>query len=528
MKRDAAFLEQLHQEIPRRNLTPQATERIEKTYQMLGPQYEPCVKKRSHKALWVTATVFALCCVMLCEVNTILPAVAENLPGVGHFFRQVNQAFQTASGSKSPHGTNLDTYEVQDVNIIAQSGDSTLKIMQAFSDGERVCFTVKVLLPQSLTEQYEYLFFPDSFSLSVNGESLPETGSPVLFQQKDEAFVGTVVASLPEHKEQGDALQIDLSIPSLMGKESSTKDTSSQLDANWEVSFSVTVDTSSNYNFSVDTASDNGMKLLEIQAIPTEISCKVTLPAWGTTEFHLAKGEPVLYTPDGNEIPFDLSKSTDEGGYNPWDSVEQTCTLYFDGAPAGTKQVILRIYEDSQQESVLAEYTIDLEQATASPTTTYDDGGALDLDYPFRYQYLSWYAKSDLFGNLNPKFVNGLFPAAVSFSRGGGSWEVSLLTENDYREILVELYNCDGDLIGSTVSQYGTKYGQDNWFWDESSPFWGEKLAHYPYYSYRVYLDPTDNYLPAFEEVLTLVVKDHATGEELIRQEITMDQRDFS
>ena len=92
----------------------------------------------------------------------------------------------------------------------------------------------------------------------------------------------------------------------------------------------------------------------------------------------------------------------------------------------------------------------------------------------------------------------------------------------------MELYNCDGDLIGSTVSQYGTKYGQDNWFWDESSPFWGEKLAHYPYYSYRVYLDPTDNYLPAFEEVLTLVVKDHATGEELIRQEITMDQRDFS
>ena len=38
--KDAAFLEQLQQELPRRNLTPKAMQRFEDTYRMLGVQKE--------------------------------------------------------------------------------------------------------------------------------------------------------------------------------------------------------------------------------------------------------------------------------------------------------------------------------------------------------------------------------------------------------------------------------------------------------------------------------------------------------
>ena len=56
--KDAAFLEQLQQELPRRSLSPKATQRFEDTYKMLGVQQEAPVKKRRHKgpvlrhALW--------------------------------------------------------------------------------------------------------------------------------------------------------------------------------------------------------------------------------------------------------------------------------------------------------------------------------------------------------------------------------------------------------------------------------------------------------------------------------------------
>lgn len=44
------------------------------------------------------------------------------------------------------------------------------------------------------------------------------------------------------------------------------------------------------------------------------------------------------------------------------------------------------------------------------------------------------------------------------------------MTDEAYREILAEVYTAGGELIGSTVSEYGTNYGQTNWFWDENSP----------------------------------------------------------
>ena len=75
--KDTAFLEQLHQELPRRNLTSQATQRFEDTYRMLGVQQEAPVRRHRHKALWVTATAACLCCGLMFGVNAAFPAFAE-------------------------------------------------------------------------------------------------------------------------------------------------------------------------------------------------------------------------------------------------------------------------------------------------------------------------------------------------------------------------------------------------------------------------------------------------------------------
>ena len=100
--KDAAFLEQLQQELPRRSLSPKATQRFEDTYKMLGVQQEAPVKKRRHKGLWVTATAACLCCGMLFGVNAAFPAFAESLPLVGGFFESFNgKNFSTVASQKN-------------------------------------------------------------------------------------------------------------------------------------------------------------------------------------------------------------------------------------------------------------------------------------------------------------------------------------------------------------------------------------------------------------------------------------------
>ena len=108
------------------------------------------------------------------------------------------------------------------------------------------------------------------------------------------------------------------------------------------------------------------------------------------------------------------------------------------------------------------------------------------------------------------------------------------MTDEAYREILVEVYTAGGELIGSTVSEYGTNEGQTNWFWDENSPWWGGNqtpattgAGGYPYYLYRVQLDSPQPYMPAINETVTVVVKDNASGEELLRQDALMNWHSF-
>ena len=42
-----------------------------------------------------------------------------------------------------------------------------------------------------------------------------------------------------------------------------------------------------------------------------------------------------------------------------------------------------------------------------------------------------------------------------------------------------------------------------------------------------MYLDGENTYLPAINETVTVVVKDNATGEELVRQDLLMDTHSF-
>ena len=520
MKHNAQYLEQLRQEVPRKTLSPKATQRFEDTYRMLGVQKEAPVYKRRHKGFWITATSACLCCGLLFGVNAAFPAFAESLPGLGKFFGALNGNFSTAASQKTAHGAFLDTYEVQNVNVTATStdGSTQLDVLEAFSDGEMLSFTLDVTLPQGLADKYAYIAPKDDAVYSLNGTATIPSSSIALNSQENGHFTGVFTFPLPEALSDGDQVAVDISIPTLFGypytKSYETKGEIEDIPGtDFQTSFTVDVDTSGNLNATIDSGVDNGAQVQSIDSSPTRTLVTVSLPDWGNTD-------PRMYTMDGLDIRFNLAESNEQGGFQPWpDSGAQTCTLYFDGVPAGTNQVVLRFYKNIQEGEVLAEFTIDLSNQTAVPSTTYQDGGVLDVNGPFMYYDISWAKEGEPFASSDS---GPMELSSVSYTKAS-RFGVGIYTQDQYREIKASVYTADGTLLGTTVSKQETPTGMGNGFYDENCYFWGDGWGNTR--QYDLYIIPDVNYLPAWGENITVVVTDNTTGEELIRQDVQLNDR---
>lgn len=228
---------------------------------------------------------------------------------------------------------------------------------------------------------------------------------------------------------------------------------------------------------------------------------------------------PKLYTMDGLEVKFNLAESGEKGEFWPTSDLRSsTSTLYFDGVPAGNDQIVLRLYPDDLEESVQAEFTIDLTTQTATPSTTYDDGGLLDLDGPFHYYSIWWAGEDEPFTTQNTQMELG----SLTFTRSENWFRIYVATPDEYREVEASIYTADGTLLGTTISTKDVPDGMGNGFFDEDVYFWSAREN--PVRSYDLYI-PSETYLPAWNEAFTVVVTDTATGEELIHQTVQLTER---
>lgn len=516
--KDAAFLEQLQQELPRRNLTPKAMQRFEDTYRMLGVQKEAPARKRRHKGLWVTATAACLCCGLMFGVNAAFPAFAESLPGIGRFFETLNGDFTAARVQKTTHGANLDTYGPQEVEVsaVAQDGSARMEVNQAFCDGENLSFTLDVALPAEQSADFAYICTRDYAAVTVNGEELPPVTVTALSPTGDGHFAGMISCALETPLENGETAQVQFSLPDLSGYPR-TNDYETKGDlvdfpgTRFQTSFSVTVDTSNNVSGAVEGEAVDGAQVVSIDSTPTQTLITMELP-----EYYVS---PKLYTMDGLEVKFNLAESIDKGEFDPTSDLRSsTSTLYFDGVPAGNDQIVLRLYPDDLEESVRAEFTIDLTTQTATPSTTYDDGGLLDLDGPFHYYSISWAGEDEPFTTQNTQMELG----SLTFTRSENWFRIYVATPDEYREVEASIYTADGTLLGTTISTKDVPDGMGNGFFDEDVYFWSAREN--PVRSYDLYI-PSETYLPAWNEAFTVVVTDTATGEELIHQTVQLTER---
>lgn len=112
---------------------------------------------------------------------------------------------------------------------------------------------------------------------------------------------------------------------------------------------------------------------------------------------------------------------------------------------------------------------------------------------------------------------------SVTYRKWESLFLMSIATPYEYREIESSIYTSDGTLLGSSVSVKKAPDGMGNGFFDEDVYFW--EASEDPVRCYDLQFSST--YVPVCGEELTVVITDTATGEELLRETVSLTQRYF-
>lgn len=481
----------------------------------------------------LAAASMAAAFLLLFGTNLAFPAFAESLPVVGRVFENLNRSPWSYVG-KTAEGTNLGSY-AEPLDLSAASQGSELTVLSAYSDGESLSLSVKLTVPQSVREQVSGYFLAQDLGISVDGTLLTtDVNRLILDDDYQDAYLGTVTLKLPEKAEDGQELKIALHAAQLAGKGKMTKDFMDgpvPLEGDFGLDFTVTVNSGNNVSFSAQ-AQDEGAKVLAVKSLPTLTKITVTLPDWKLRE---GSGwysvEPLLYLTDGTKVQFNLSKSIEDGGYYPWGDLgqEQTCDLYFDGVPAGTEQMVLRFTQDGEatsftglfapaprQTRVRAEFTIDLKNGMVQASRHWEEEGALNLDSPFDYVYLTAHRPYD-----ESKLENGLYVNGLMFDNREKWWSLGVITDQPYRPLKAQLVTADGTVQEEEVSvNEPTNATYISGFYDERTSYYKEGRP----YSYTIAFHNV-HYQPACGETITVRLLDGESGELLAEQEIQMNEK---
>lgn len=391
---------------------PQLTLRAEQAIGDACGRLEPRGEREAGKRPWyaarpwrvvrisLTAVFAAFVCLIL--LNLSFPAVAENIPGVGKIFQTLNYKFGM--------GANLDTYEgiIQPVGVTGGEEDCRVTVREAYSEGKNLFLSLslesgleEIRSAQFLSARFIYdetkWGYREEASATVNGQTAEfHPGKEIVFSKKGNGFECAAVLKLPAEVKNGEKLHVVLNIDALRGlKEGTVYQSDTAPEVEYEkpitVEFEVTADTSRNVTVETAAASD-GVTLTGYESTPSYFSVGFRYPAIKSAlQQEPGIGWAEARTIDGKE----LDRNTERiDGYpeliegaapKVGDLVNQTTV--FAGVPAGTKQVIVTLYNQCTDSysafvnggwvgaCVFAEFTVDLETGQAAPSETYRDAG---------------------------------------------------------------------------------------------------------------------------------------------------------
>lgn len=524
MKNKSAVPQEILRNVPRSPLSDRAEERIEETYRLLGAQEKP---RKSHKRAWISSlSAVAVCFLLLFGTNAAFPAFAEGLPIIGGFFQRINSSYSEAfSSAKTKQGTHAGDY-AQPMNVSVESGKYHMNVESAFCDGRLLTFPVRITAPVETVKNLEYTF-PENLSATVNGaeaEIVEQSSGNFQPTENPGELLGVMLFLLPEAVDNGTELSVSLALSDFRGKDIAVK-SSKNLPIIFEgtdfrLDFTVTADTGSNVEFDCHVE-DNDVTLNRVEITPIRSHLDIHMFASVIT--------PVFYLPNGIPLSHNSNCDTETEDY----ATGFTKEIFFDGVPSGTEQVILRIEQSLNHDpnaEILAEFTIDLKNGTATPSRTWEEDGVLTKDGPFDYSSLQsyiveegkpeeyvWYDETQtendlLIGNINYFAEPSLFTLGVYHAI------------SPYREIKAEILNADGDVVAEGLSSDNSlcNSAYRSSYFNEKCSYWDMRVQNGTLVNYEYNIVLSSEYRPAFGETLTIRVSDPETGEIITTADRTM------
>lgn len=550
---EEAYLKYAEKECQRKKITVEAGKRFDNICRDLPEHTE---EKQSYKKLIPiriavrSMGVVAASLVLLMVINFANPAFAESLPLVGQVFENINNAFKVVnSGTKSPVGTNVGTYETKQEQLPMEAPVQTeykIEITETFSDGEFAHAAMKLTTPTGAADEISYFFVTGESKVDgvEANNALFGNGGITRFHETEEpdTFVGTVSVKLPENKVNGDVISLDINMEQFylchrdldkddelrksrgFGKTGDRDIDGLEADIPaFSQKVEITVDTSNNKDFGVEAQSGD-YKIYHVESTPSTTFIKADVPSVtvereGGDEIIEVTQEGInaLYTPDGKEIQRNYNLEDRQAGGQ--ETAENwILSVAFDGVPAGTTELIFRWYTDYDYKNVIAEFTIDLTNETAEATEKYkDEKSPLYLYNPDRFIY----GDGIIDGSL--KYQNGLLLDSlwIKNSEEESYADIKIYSENKYKEIEYQLIKGD-TVIASEKSYDGTRatdYAVKTGFYDEREK-WFDGSEPY-YYSFRTNIPWAS--ISSNDSSLKVKVLDVKTGEILLEEEVKME-----
>lgn len=477
------------------------------------------------KKLAVCAASAAAVFLMLCGVNAVNPALAENIPFIGEAFRLYNDG-------KVRVGTYIGTYgSVEQFGSPAAATNTqglSLTLEESYCDGEYVHLAFSMEgVPQKLMKKLS--FVSAEVTASAKGASLEET--TITLYSESERLVGVVSLPLSGTDKTGESIHLDYCLTDLTGYYNDGADWES-LPGSFEGQITVPVDGS--HNLSRMQFTQNGVIQIDgVETTPSSTKIHYTIPFWGFSTYTV--NFPRLYLPDGTELSLNPSLSQLPG---PEEIARDAQTISgvacFDGLPSGTEKVILRFLEKDldaytatdmlahgMEVRVLAESTIDLAAGTVIPSKTYlDEGMTLAEDYREEFSTIRWtmpfddpamIARGQAFWDevaaIPGLFQNGNSLWSLAFSK---AFTAEFVTDGSVpsKDLNVTIFDDEGAAVATGVLLSDS----------------AEKMqdGQATYYLWKTNLQPIEDYTPRLLDTLTVKLADSDSGKTLYQRSVRL------
>lgn len=334
---------------------------------------------RRHLPVWARGLLSAAACVvLLAGVNSVQPAMAEEIPVLGDVFAYFNHLskgylqgdgltqyaqpaqLQAESAPAAVPETEPKTMTAQ--QSAAETLPYTLTLRQVYCDElylrvglvltasddslagfDAVTIDPPVLYEDTSREEANTLYG----GVTMNGEAIGGDLLPCFRKQDDRTFFCEMQYNLQNYTGGTQDIQVSLTFSNLVGVTENSED-KTPLEGSYNLNFTVSEDASLTRVGQIQGGEQNGIRLISLKATPGETCIAYTAESVpeGVALY------PQMLTGDGTSLEWVRGTPETDG---------ETTKYYFDAVPEGVTSLTVRIIDkNSEEQTVLAEWTVTL------------------------------------------------------------------------------------------------------------------------------------------------------------------------